>query len=141
MVSFSACRQPTSILQFLYVFMLFVFVTVFHSNFCLLYASTIALISCAHECNVIDCEYPHFWFFFSLTEYSHLNAELKVNSRKRIEWLQQNFLKCLSSFSWAKSLDICSALLIRACIDCLTVKHLTVQISLEKHLKVWITPL
>lgn len=84
--------------------MFFIFDYSISLQFLLLYASTIGLINCAHECNVIDCEYPYFWFFFVLIEYSHLNAELKVNSRKRLEWLQQIFLKMFKHHFLKKNL-------------------------------------
>lgn len=67
-------------------------ITVLHTIFFLLHASTISLISGKYGCTVIDCEYPYSLFFLSLVKYSYLNVDLKVNSRNRIEWLQQIFL-------------------------------------------------
>lgn len=60
-------------------------------HFFLLFASTIAFISGTYECSVIDCEYPYSVFLFALMKYRNSNADLKVNSRNRIEWLKQIF--------------------------------------------------
>lgn len=88
---FPASKQPTSLLEFPYEFIFFFFDYSISHHFFLLFASTIALISGTYECSVIECEYPYSVFLFALKKCRNSNADLKVNSRNRIEWLKQIF--------------------------------------------------